>query len=67
MLARELEGRERSERERLLRHAGFPVPKFAEGFDWSGDSGQPGAGRYRNGYFSDNGTEGGGLAIPKKT
>ena len=36
MLERELGGRERSRRERLLRQARFPVPKSAEGFDWSG-------------------------------
>lgn len=35
MLARELESRERSKRQRLLRQARFPVPKEAEGFDWS--------------------------------
>ena len=35
MLARELESRERSKRQRLLRQARFPVPKAVEGFDWS--------------------------------
>lgn len=35
MLARDLESRERSKRARLLRQAGFPVPKAVEGFDWS--------------------------------
>ena len=35
MLARELESRERSKRQRLLLQARFPVPKEAEGFDWS--------------------------------
>ena len=36
LLERELAGRERSKRARLLRQARFPVPKSAEGFDWSG-------------------------------
>lgn len=35
MLGRELESRERSKRQRLLRQARFPVPKAVEGFDWS--------------------------------
>lgn len=35
MLAQELQSRERSRRERLLRQARFPVPKSADGFDWS--------------------------------
>lgn len=36
MLEHEVAGRERSRRARLLRQARFPVPKSAEGFDWSG-------------------------------
>lgn len=35
MLAHELEPRERSKRQRLPRQARLPVPKEAEGFDWS--------------------------------
>ena len=35
MLESEVAHRDRSRRERLLRQARFPVPKSAEGFDWS--------------------------------
>ena len=45
MLAHELEARARGKRQRLLRQARFPVPKSAEGFDWSHVSFPEGWGR----------------------
>ena len=45
MLESEIAHRDRAKRERLLRQARFPVPKSAEGFDWSNVSFPDGWGR----------------------